>query len=71
MNRESNDWCEAQFKKYMGAYTNKTLMEVYDIYVRPGAGGAKWTKEERKLMNKIRELNPYEISNPYAFRFLD
>jgi hypothetical protein len=66
IDRHSDEWCESQFRKYMAAYTDKSLEQVYNIYLKK-----KWTPKESELMEKINELGLWRGSNPYIFRLMD
>ena len=67
--KEEALFAESQWKAYMGEHTSWTLYEAYEIYVRPGAGGKKWTKAEAKVFEKIQELSQ-RGENPYVFRLM-
>lgn len=62
-------FAESQWKAYMSEHTSWTLDEAHTIYVRPGAGGKKWSKAEAKVFAKIQELSQ-RGENPYVFRLM-
>jgi hypothetical protein len=58
------EWCEQQFRKYMGKYTTLTCKEMYQIYLKE-----KPTKQEKQILDIIAEMCG-GYSNPYCFRFV-
>ena len=66
---DDRQYMEDQWRAYMGAYTTLSLEEAYDVYTRPGCGGKKWNKTEKKMFDKILELTFNTTENPFIFRF--
>ena len=62
-------FAESQWKAYMSEHTSWTLDEAHTIYVRPGAGGKKWSKAEAKVFEMIQKLSQ-RGENPYVFRLM-